>query len=72
MKPSGLLPAIGARAGWLVAALFAALLALTDWSPLERLDLVAYDNIEPVFRAEALPPASVVVAGLYSQPTQPL
>lgn len=62
MKPSGLLPAIGARAGWLVAALFAALLALTDWSPLARLDLVAYDNIEPVFRAEALPPASVVVA----------
>ena len=62
MKPSGLLSAVGTRGGWLVAALFTVLLALTDWSPLARLDLVAYDNIEPVFRAEALAPASVVVA----------
>ena len=62
MKPPGLLPALGTRAGWLIAALFTVLLALTHWSPLERLNLVAYDNIEPVFRAEALAPASVVVA----------
>ena len=62
MKPPGLLPALGARAGWLIAALFTVLLALTHWSPLERLNLVAYDNIEPAFRAEALAPASVVVA----------
>ena len=62
MTPSSLLPALATRAGWLVAALFTALLALTDWSPLERLDLVAYDNVEPMFRAEALAPTSVVVA----------
>ncbi len=62
MKPPGLLPALGTRAGWLIAALFTVLLALTHWSPLERLNLVAYDNIEPAFRAEALAPASVVVA----------
>ena len=53
MTPSSLLPALATRAGWLVAALFTALLALTDWSPLERLDLVAYDNVEPMFRADS-------------------
>ena len=62
MNPGGLLPALGARSAWLVAALFTTLLALTDWSPLERLDLFAYDTIEPGFRAEALAPTSIVVA----------
>ena len=62
MNPRDVLPALGARGGWLVAALFTALLALTNWSPLQRLDLFAYDTIEPGFRAEVLAPSSVVVA----------
>ena len=62
MKPSGLRSAIGARGSWLAAAAVTALLVLTNWTPLQRLDLVAYDNIEPAFRGEVLAPASVVVA----------
>ncbi len=62
MKPSGLLSAIGGRGGWLVAAAATTLLVLSNWTPLQRLDLVAYDNVEPAFRGEALAPASVVVA----------
>jgi diguanylate cyclase (GGDEF)-like protein/PAS domain S-box-containing protein len=62
MSSPGLLSAIGARGGWLVAALLTCVLVLSGWSPLKRLDLAAYDNIEPAFRADALAPASVVVA----------
>ena len=62
MKPPGLLSAIGGRGGWLVAAAATTLLVLSNWTPLQRLDLVAYDNVEPAFRGEALAPASVVVA----------
>ncbi|OYD54777.1 PAS domain S-box protein [Thauera propionica] len=47
---------------WLVAALFACITGLGVWSPLHRLDLLAYDAIEPVFRGPALTPASVIVA----------
>lgn len=62
MSLRGLSSALGARGGWLVAALITCVLVLSGWSPLKRLDLVAYDSIEPLSRAEALPPASVVVA----------
>lgn len=50
------------RLSWLLACALAALLGLADWSPVKRLDLAAYDTLEPSFRATALPAASAVVA----------
>lgn len=53
---------ISGRLGWLLACALAILFGLADWSPVKRLDLAAYDLLEPLFRAEVLPAASAVVA----------
>lgn len=47
---------------WLLAALLSCLLALFPPSPLQRLDLTAYDSLEPLFRAEAIHSQASVIA----------
>ena len=62
MKPAGAAAMLTGPRGWAVAALFACASLLVGLAPVERLDLLAYDNIEPAFRAAADAPGSVVVA----------
>lgn len=47
---------------WVVAAVFALISGLSTNSPLHRLDLLAYDAIEPIFRGSAQTPEAVIVA----------
>ncbi len=62
MSPRGLLPALAPHVGWLLAAVVASLALVAGWSPLKRIDLAAYDTLEPLFRAETPAPGVVVVA----------
>ena len=52
-----------ARTGWLLVIVPTALAALANPSPLERLDLLLYDSLEPlVAPAPAAEPPAVIVA----------
>ena len=62
MSPLRLLQALAPHGGWLLAAAVASLAVLAGWSPLKRVDLAAYDTLEPLFRAEAPAPGAVVIA----------
>lgn len=62
MKHARLRRLLLGRLSWLLAGVLAVFLGLVDGSPVKRLDLAAYDMLEPSFRATALPAASVVVA----------
>ncbi|MFC5770907.1 EAL domain-containing protein [Thauera sinica] len=50
------------RGGWLAAATLAAVAALTQPAPLQRLDLVIYDALEPLARPGGPEPRSAIVA----------
>ncbi|MDO9598412.1 MAG: EAL domain-containing protein [Azoarcus sp.] len=62
MKHTPLRRVLLGRLTWLLACALSVLLGLADWSPIKRLDLAAYDTLEPSFRAAALPAASAVLA----------
>ena len=59
-----------ARTGWLLVIVPTALAVLANPSPLERLDLLLYDSLEPlVAPAPAAEPPAVIVAITMSQPS---
>ncbi|WP_332671606.1 EAL domain-containing protein [Aromatoleum sp.] len=62
MTRAGFARALGSRGGWLLAMLLAGVALLGQWAPLQRLDLFAYDALEPLFRPTGKPPDSVIVA----------
>lgn len=55
-------PSLGQRAAWLAAIAVTALAILSSWAPLQRLDLLAYDAIEPRYRPAARFPPSTLIA----------
>ena len=62
MKPGTLRPMLAQQRGWIAAAGFACLAVLVGLPPVARMDLLAYDNIEPLARTSATAPDAVVVA----------
>ncbi|CAI07771.1 EAL domain-containing protein [Aromatoleum aromaticum] len=62
MNPARAARALASRAGWLFAMLLACITLPAGWEPLQRLDLLAYDAIEPIFRLQGTPVRSAIVA----------
>ena len=62
MKLEAARHALSRRGSWLLAISIALLLGLADPGAVRRLDLLIYDQLEPLFRAPALAPASAVIA----------
>ena len=62
MSPERLRAALAAHGGWLLAAALAGAALLAGWAPLARVDLLAYDNLEPLSRPARAAPDAVVVA----------
>ena len=62
MSRSHLAEASGRHLPWAAAAMLACVLSLLSWQPAQRLDLLAYDTLEPLFRGKARTQDAVVIA----------
>ena len=62
MSRERLRAALAAQGGWILAVALAGSALFTGWAPLARVDLLAYDNLEPLSRPALTPPDAVVVA----------
>ena len=62
MSPERLRAALAVHGGWILAAALAGSALLAGWAPLARVDLLAYDNLEPLSRPALAAPDAVVVA----------
>ena len=62
MSPERLRATLATHGGWLLAAALAGSALLAGWAPLARVDLLAYDNLEPLSRPALAAPDAVVVA----------
>lgn len=50
MSRERLRAALAAQGGWILAVALAGSALFTGWAPLARVDLLAYDNLEPLSR----------------------
>ena len=62
MSRERLRAALAAQGGWILAVALAGSALFTGWAPLARVDLLAYDSLEPLSRPALTPPDAVVVA----------
>ncbi len=53
---------LGQRTPWMAAIVLAIAAILSSWGPLQRLDLLAYDSLEPRFRPAARSAPTTVIA----------